>query len=92
MSVKKIEQLKELIAFAVEGLKNLNTENFRLGQRVREMEKEKETALKENEKAKDSQEKLNGLKVAHRKLERNQSAVRLKVQNVLKKVEKMDFI
>lgn len=92
MSVEKIEQLEELVSSAVQGLSRLHAENIRLGQRVRELEKEKGIALKENVKAKDSLEKLKQLEVSHRKLEKDRSAVRLKVQNVLQKVEKMDFV
>ncbi len=91
-SVDKIEKLEELVASVVEGLNSLHTENIRLGQRVQELEKQKETALKENEKGKDSLEKLKQLEASHRKLEKDRSAVRLKVQNVLQKIEKMDFV
>ncbi len=92
MSIEKIEQLEELVASAVEGLSNLHAENMRLVQRVRELEKEKETALKENEKGKDSLEKLKQLEASHRKLEKDRSEVRIKVQNVLQKIKKMDIV
>ena len=55
------------------------------------MEKEKKVALRENEKAKDSLEKLKQLKVLHHRLGKDRSSIRLKVQNALQKVEKMDF-
>ncbi len=92
MSIEKIEQLEELVASAVEGLSNLHAENMRLVQRVRELEKEKETALKENEKGKDSLGKLKQLEASHRKLEKDRSEVRIKVQNVLQKIKKMDIV
>ncbi|HAK38164.1 MAG: hypothetical protein QF502_02565 [Nitrospinaceae bacterium] len=92
MSVDKIKKLEKLVASAVEGLNALQTENIRLEQRVQELKKEKETALKENAKDKDSLEKLKQLEVSHRKLEKDRSEVRLKVQNVLQKIEKMDFV
>ena len=59
----KIKKLEKLVAFALEGLNNLRAEKFRLEQRVRELEKEKTIALKENERAKGSQEELKQLKV-----------------------------
>ena len=92
MSVDKIKKLEKLVASAVEGLNALQTENIRLEQRVQELEKQKETALKENEKGKDSLGKLKQLEASHRKLEKDRSEVRIKVQNVLQKIEKMNFV
>ena len=92
MSIEKVEQLEELIALAVERLDNLYAEKLRLEKRMRELENEKEIALKENEKFKSSQEKIKQLKVSHRKLEKDRSAVRLKVKDALQRIEKMDFV
>ena len=91
MFIEKIKRLEELVTFAVEGLNSLHAEKIYLEQRVRELEKEKETVLEEHEKAKGSQERLKELKVSYRKLEKDRSAVRIKVQNALQKIEKMDF-
>ena len=89
MSIEKIERLEELVALTLEVLNNLHAEKSSLEQQVRKLEKE--TELKDNEEASGSLEKLKQLKVSHRKLEKDRSAVRLKVQNALQKVEKMDF-
>ena len=91
MSIEKIERLEELVALTLEVLNNLHAEKSSLEQQVRKLEKEKKTELKDNEEASGSLEKLKQLKVSHRKLEKDRSAVRLKVQNALQKVEKMDF-
>ena len=91
MSIEKIKQLEELVASVLRCLNNLNSENYRLEQRVRELEKEKKIALKENEETKGSLEKLKQLKISHLKLEKDRSAVRLKIQNALQKIEEMDF-
>ena len=91
MSIEKIERLEELIALTLEMLDNLHAEKSSLEQRVRELEKEKKVALNENKEAKDSLEKLKQLKVSNRKLEKDRSVVRLKVQNALQQIEKMDF-
>ena len=91
MSTEKIERLEELVALTLEALNNLHAEKVSLEQRVRKLENEKKTALKENEETKGSLEKLKQLKTSHRKLEKNKSAVRLKVQNALQKIEEMDF-
>ena len=42
MSIEKIKQLEELVASALRHLNNLHSEKYRLEQRVRELEKEKE--------------------------------------------------
>ena len=91
MSIEKIERLEELIALTLEMLSNLHAEKNRLEQQVRELEKEKKAALKGSEEAKDSLEKLKQLKASHHKLQKDRVSVRLKVQNTLKKIEKMDF-
>ena len=92
MSTEKIKQLEELVSSVLQCLDNLYSENRRLKQRVQELEKEKETSSKEKERAKDSLEKLKQLEVSRRKLEKDSSAVRIKVKNVLRKIEKMDFV
>ena len=92
MSTEKIKQLEELVYSALNCLDKFYLENRRLEQRVKELEKEKEASSKANERAKDSLEKLNQLKVSRRKLEKDSSAVRIKVKNVLQKIEKMDFV
>ena len=91
MSIEKIERLEELITLTLEVLSNLHAEKSSLEQQVQELEKEKQAALKENKEAKGSLEKLKQLKVSHHKLEKDRASVRLKVQNALQKIEKMDF-
>ena len=92
MSIKKIKQLEALVNSASRCLNSLQSENYRLEQRVRELEKEKATSFKENEKAQSSLEKIKQLETARRKLEKDRSIARLKVKNVLQKIEKMDFV
>lgn len=91
MSIEKIERLEELVTLTLGVLNNLHAEKKSLEQRLQKLENEKKAALKENEEAKDSLEKLKQLKISHTKLGKDRSAVRLKVQNALQKVEKMDF-
>ena len=92
MTTEKIKQLEKLVSSIVSCLDNLYSENHRLEQRVQELEKEKETSSKENERAKDSLEKVKQLEVSRRKLEKDSSVVRTKVKKVLQKIEKMDFV
>jgi len=46
----------------------------------------------ENKIAKETLSTRRQLEASHRKLEKERSAVRLKVQNALQKIEKMDFV
>ena len=92
MSAEKIKQLEELVSSVLQCLDNLYSENRRLGERVQELAKEKETSSKENERAKDSIEKVKQLEVSHRKLEKDSSVVSIKVKKVLQKIEKMNFV
>ena len=92
MSAKKIKQLEELVSSALRCLDDFYSENRRLEQRVQVLEKEKATSSKENNRAKDSLEKMKQLKVSRRKLEKDSSTARIKIKNVLQKIEKMDFV
>ena len=92
MSTEKIKQLEELVSSVLQCLDDLYSENRRLKQRVQELEREKKASSKENERAKESLEKMKQLEVSRRKLEKDSSTVRIKVKNVLRKIEKMDFV
>jgi len=92
MSAKKIKQLEELVSSVLRCLDDFYSENRRLEQRVQVLEKEKATSSKENNSAKDSLEKMKQLKVSRRKLEKDGSTARIKIKNVLQKIEKMDFV
>ena len=92
MSAEKIKELEGLVSSVLQCLDNLYSENHLLKQRVQELEKEKKASSKENERAKDSLEKVKQLEVSRRKLEKGSSVVRTKVKNVLQKIEKMDFV
>ena len=92
MSAEKIKQLEELVSSVLQCLDNLYSENHLLKQRVQELEKEKKVSSKENERAKESLAEMKQFEVSRRKLEKDSSAVRIKVKNVLRKIEKMDFV
>ena len=92
MSTEKIKQLEELVSSVLQCLDNLYSENRQLEQRMQDLEKEKKASSKENERAKESLEKMKQLEVFRRKSEKDNSAVRIKVKNVLRKIEKMDFV
>ena len=90
--MEKIKQLEQLVDLTLLLLNNLHSEKNYLEQRVRELEKEQESSFKEHEKTKSSQEKIKNLELSKRKLEKERSAVRVKVKKALQKLEKMDFV
>jgi len=92
MSAEKIKQLEELVSSVLRCLDNFYSENSQLKQRIQVLEKEKAASSKENDRAKDSLEKMEQLEISHRKLKKDGSAARIKVKNVLQKIEKMDFV
>ena len=92
MSVKKIKQLEELVSSVLRRLDNFCSENSQLEQRIQALEKEKVTSSKENDMAKDSLEKMKQLEISCRKLKKDGSIARIKIKNVLQKIEKMDFV
>ena len=92
MSIEKIKQLEKLVTSALRYLNDLHSENYRLEQRIRKLEKEKEVSSKESERAKDSLGKIKQLELSCSKLEKDRSTIRLKVKSVLQKIDKMDFV
>ena len=92
MSAEKIQQLEELVSSVLQSLDIFYSENSRLKQRIQVLEKEKAASSKENDRAKDSLEKMEELEISRRKLKKDGSAARIKIKNVLRKIEKMDFV
>ena len=92
MSAEKIKQLEELVSSVLRCLDDFYSENSLLEQRIQVLEKEKATSSKENDRAKDSLEKMKQLEVSRRKLKKDGSTARIKIKNVLQKIEKMDFV
>ena len=92
MSPEKIKQLEELVSSVLHRLDNFCSENSQLEQRIQALEKEKATSSKENDRAKGSLEKMKQLEVSCRKLKKDSSTARIKIKNVLKKFEKIDFV
>ena len=91
MSTEKIKQLEELVSSAQQYLESLCSGNRRLEQRILELEKEKKIMAIENDRAKDSLEKIKQLESSRQKLEKDCSVARVKVKIALQKIEKMDF-
>ena len=92
MPADRIEQLEELVSSVLQSLDVFYSENSRLKQQIQVLEKEKAASSKENDRAKDSLEKMEQLAISRRKLKKDGSAARFKVKNVLQKIKKMDFV
>ena len=92
MSAEKIKQLEELVSSVLRCLDDFYSANSQLEQRIQVLEKEKAKSSKENDRAKDSLEKIKQLEVSRRKLKKDGSTARIKIKNVLQKIEKMDFV
>ena len=92
MPAEKIKRLEELVSSVLQSLDNLYSENIRLEQRIQVLEKEKTASSKENDRVKDSLEKMEQLEVFRRKLKKDGATARIKIKNVLQKIEKMDFV
>ena len=92
MPAEKIKQLEELVSSVLQSLDNFYSENSRLEQRIQVLEKEKAASSKENGRAKDLLEKMKKLEVSRCKLKKDGSTARIKIKNVLQKIEKMDFV
>ena len=92
MSAEKIKQLEELVSSVLRRLDDFYSENSRLEKRIQVLEKEKATSSKENDRAKDLLDKMKQFEVSRRKLKKDGSTARIKIKNVLQKIEKMDFV
>jgi len=91
MSSEKIEILSRLVTSIVEESSKLKAEVRRLNEKIEAMDVENRAVLGRNLKAQTDLKKLYALKDSNRKMEKEKSAVRSKVQTLLKNLEKMDF-
>ena len=92
MPTDKIKQLEKLVSSVLQNLDNFYSENSRLKQQIQVLEKEKAASSKENDRVKGLLEKMKQLEVSRRKLKKDRSTGRIKIKNVLQKIEKMDFV
>jgi uncharacterized coiled-coil protein SlyX len=91
MNSQKIEILSELVTRIVEESDQLKAEVRRLNEKIEEMDAENQAVLERNLKAQTDLKKLYALEDSNRKMEKEKSAVRSKVNTLLEKIEKMDF-
>ena len=92
MPAEKIKQLEELVSSVLQSLDIFYSENSQLKERIQLLEKEKAASSKENDRAKDLLEKMEQLEISRRKLKKDGSTARIKIKNILQKIEKMDFV
>lgn len=91
MNSEKIEILSELVTSVIEESGKLKAEVRRLNEKIEEMDSENRAVLDRNLKAQTDLKKLYALEDSNRKMEKEKSAVRSKVQTLLENLEKMDF-
>ncbi|VAX33153.1 hypothetical protein MNBD_NITROSPINAE05-775 [hydrothermal vent metagenome] len=91
MNSQKIEILSKLVTRSVEETERLKLEVRRLNEKIEEMGAENQAVLERNLKAQTDLKKLYALEDSNRKMEKEKSVVRSKVNVLLEKLEKMDF-
>lgn len=91
MNSEKIEKLSQLVATIIEESGKLKAEVQRLNEKIEEMESENRAVLDRNLKAQTDLKKLYALEDSNRKMEKEKSVVRSKVNTLLENLEKMDF-
>ncbi len=91
MNSEKIEKLSQLVTSIIEESGKLKAEVNRLNQKVEEMESENRAVLERNRKAQTDLKRLYALEDSNRKMEKEKSVVRSKVNTLLVNLEKMNF-
>ena len=91
MNSEKIEKLSQLVTSIIEESGKLKAEVNRLNQKVEEMESENRAVLERNRKSQTDLKRLYALEDSNRKMEKEKSVVRSKVNTLLVNLEKMNF-
>ena len=91
MNSEKIKKLSQLVTTIVEESGKLKAEVQRLNEKIEEMKSENRAVLDRNLKAQTDLKKLYVLEDSNRKMEKEKSVVRSKVNTLLENLEKMDF-
>lgn len=91
MNSEKIEKLSQLVTSIIAESDKLKAEVQRLNEKIEEMESENRAALERNLKSQTDLKKMYALEDSNRKMEKEKSVVRSKVQTLLENLEKMDF-
>ena len=91
MNSEKIEKLSQLVTTIIEESGKLKAEVQRLNEKIEEMESENREVLERNRKARTDLKRLYALEDSNRKMEKEKSVVRSKVNTLLENLEKMDF-
>ena len=92
MSPEKLEKLLRLVTSLIGKSNHLKDEVRRLEEKVQELDKGKRAVLGQNQQFLSDLEKLNVLEDGNRKMKKDQSVIRSKVQTILQNLEKMDFV
>lgn len=92
MPLKRLEKLEELFSALAEETEALRAENQILKEEIKKLKTEIKNAASRENKIQPQLERLKDLERSHNKLESERAAVRLKVQNMLVDLEKIDWI
>jgi len=92
MSSEKIEKLSQLVTSIIKESSKLKKEVQRLNEKIGEMDSENREVLDRNLKAQTDLKKLYALEDSNRKMEKEKSVVRSKVQTLLQNLEKINFV
>lgn len=91
MPKSDIYQLEERVLTLVEEYRRLKEENHELSNQVDQLNREKETLVKENSLIQGSQDRLIKLETVSNKSEKNRKDMRAKVQALIKNLDKFDL-
>ncbi|MBI4382417.1 MAG: hypothetical protein HY579_00100 [Nitrospinae bacterium] len=92
MSLKNLEKIEELFDALAGETRALRDENRQLKEEIEKLGSEVEAVSSKEEKVQSQLEKLKTLQSDNHKMESNKAALRLKVQNMLFDLEKIDWM
>ncbi len=92
MSLKNLEKIEELFDALAGETRALRDENRQLKKEIEKLRREVEAVSSKEEKIHSQLEKLEALQSGNHKMESTKAALRLKVQNMLFDLEKIDWI
>jgi predicted RNase H-like nuclease (RuvC/YqgF family) len=91
MSKPDIHQLEERVLALIEGFRRLKDENQELSRQVDQLNREKETLVKEQNLSQGTKDRLSQLESLGKKNEKDRKVMRTKVKTLLENLEKFDL-
>ena len=91
MSKNQIDKLEELIPTLVEETRQLREDNVQLRLEVKSCRSELDRSMKDREKLETKNQRLQELEGIQKRLEKDQSAIRSTVENLLQGIDKISI-